>query len=238
MIIFTNPSQNTNTTFSLPDVDNMQIHQIGGEFYDSNIYVIQSEKSIVLDCGTGQRHEKILKNLKDVIDPSKVNKIVLSHRHYDHTGGAEGLQEALEAELLVHETAAEALRSGDEVTTAASAFGMSFPKLEVTALSEGDEIDLGDVNLKVLHIPGHSICSMALWEESSKTLFSGDTVYTDGGIGRWDLPTGDGPELMVSLNRLKDMDLSNLYPGHGPSSEGDGNKHIALGVRSAQMYGL
>jgi glyoxylase-like metal-dependent hydrolase (beta-lactamase superfamily II) len=216
----------------------MKIHQIGGQFYDSNIYVIQSEKTVILDCGTGQRHDKILNRLKEIIPPSEINKIVLSHRHYDHTGGAQALQKALEGELLVHETAAEALRNGDSQTTAASAFGMTFPKLEVTALKEGDEIDLGDVKLKVLHIPGHSICSMALLEEKTKTLFSGDTVYTDGGIGRWDLPTGDGPELMESLKRLKEMDISNLYPGHGPSSEGEGNKHIALGVRSAEMYGL
>jgi glyoxylase-like metal-dependent hydrolase (beta-lactamase superfamily II) len=216
----------------------MKIHQIGGQFYDSNIYVIQSEKTIILDCGTGGNHEKILKNLRDIINPEDIGTIVLSHRHYDHTGGAESLQKALDSKILVHETATEALRNGDDVTTAAAAFGKSFPKLEVTALNEGDEIDLGDAKLKVLHIPGHSICSIALLHEDSKTLFSGDTVYTDGGIGRWDLPTGNGMELFASLARLGNMDISNLYPGHGPSSESGGNKHIALGVKSAQMYGL
>jgi glyoxylase-like metal-dependent hydrolase (beta-lactamase superfamily II) len=215
----------------------MKIHQIGGQFYDSNIYVIQSEKTIILDCGTGQNHEKILKKLSDTVDPKIINTIVLSHRHFDHTGGAEGLQKALDAELLVHKTAADPLRSGDDITTAASAFGKDFPKLEVKELNEGDEIDLGDVKLKVLHIPGHSICSLALFEESSKTLFSGDTVYTDGGIGRWDLPTGDYKQLVESIKRLTEMDIQNLYPGHGPSSEGEGNKHIALGLKSSQMWG-
>ncbi len=216
----------------------MEIRQIGGQMYDSNIYIIRSEKAIMLDCGTGGRHDDVLKNLKAIMDPKDIDTIVLSHRHYDHTGGAESLQKALNAEILVHETAAEALRTGDDVTTAAAAFGKSFPKLEVTALKEGDEIDLGDAKLKVLHIPGHSICSMALLHEDSKTLFSGDTVYIDGGIGRWDLPTGEGAELMVSLKRLNEMDINDLYPGHGPSSKGEGNAHIALGVKSAQMYGL
>lgn len=216
----------------------MEINQIGGQSYDSNIYIIRSEKTILLDCGTGGNHDKVLKNISDIMIPKDINTIVLSHRHYDHTGGAEHLQTALNAEIMVHETAADALRQGDDVTTAAAAFGKSFPKLEVTALKEGDEIDLGDLKLKVLHIPGHSICSMALYDEESKTMFSGDTVYTDGGIGRWDLPTGDYTALLSSLKRLNDMDITNLYPGHGPSSKGEGNKHIALGLKSAQMYGL
>ncbi len=215
----------------------MEIKQIGGQFYDSNIYIIKSEKAVLLDCGTGGNHKKVLSNIKDTMDPRKIKTIILSHRHYDHTGGAEALQSALDAEILVHETAADALRQGDEVTTAAAAFGKSFPQLEVTALKEGDEIDLGDIKVKVLHIPGHSICSMALFEEGSKTLFSGDTVYTDGGIGRWDLPTGNYSELVESLNRLNRMDVSNLYPGHGPSSEGDGNRHIAMGLKYANMLG-
>jgi glyoxylase-like metal-dependent hydrolase (beta-lactamase superfamily II) len=216
----------------------MDIIKIGGQFYDSNIYIIRSEKTILLDCGTGGNHDKVLSNLKEKVDPEDIKTIILTHRHYDHTGGAEALQKALDAQLMVHETAADALRQGDEVTTAAAAFGKSFPKLEVTALKEGDEIDLGDLKLKVLHIPGHSICSMALFENESKTLFSGDTVYTDGGIGRWDLPTGDYPQLLESLKRLDDMDITNLYPGHGPSSKGEGNKHTALGLRSAKMYGF
>jgi glyoxylase-like metal-dependent hydrolase (beta-lactamase superfamily II) len=217
--------------------DNMEIHQIGGQFYDSNIYIIKSEKAVLLDCGTGGNHDRVLSKLKDIMNPEDMNTIVLSHRHFDHTGGAEPLQKALNAEILVHETAADALRQGDDVTTAAAAFGKSFPKLEVTALNEGDEIDLGDVKLKVLHIPGHSICSMALFHEKSKTLFSGDTVYTDGGIGRWDLPTGNYEGLLSSLKRLSQMDITNLYPGHGPSSKGEGNKHIALGLKYAQMLG-
>lgn len=218
--------------------DKMEIYQIGGQFYDSNIYIIKSEITILLDCGTGGNHDKVLGELNEKADPKDIKIIVLSHRHYDHTGGAEPLQKALNAEILVHETAADALRQGDDITTAAAAFGKSFPKLEVTAIKEGDELDLGDCKLEVLHIPGHSICSMALFERESKTLFSGDTVYTDGGIGRWDLPTGDYPQLLSSLKRLNDMDITNLYPGHGPSSKGEGNKHTALGLKSAQMYGF
>jgi glyoxylase-like metal-dependent hydrolase (beta-lactamase superfamily II) len=143
----------------------------------------------------------------------------------------------LNAEIVVHEKAAQALREGDDITTAARAFGCSFPRLEVKTVKEGDVIDLGDEKLEVLHTPGHSICSMALIHVKSKTLFPGDTVYTDGGIGRWDLPTGNHEELVASLKRLSELDITNLYPGHGPHSEGDAGRHLAMGLRNAEMWG-
>ncbi len=215
----------------------MRIHQIGGVFYDSNIYVIMAKNPIVIDCGTGMRHSEVIRNLKNIIEPKKIERIVLSHRHFDHTGGAKALSEALDAELLIHENAAEAMRQGDDITTAASAFGKSFPKHEVKEIKEGDVIDCGEVELEVLHIPGHSNCSIALYDSETKTLFSGDTVYTDGGIGRWDLPTGDYQQIVASIERLTKMEVVNLYPGHGPSSEGEGARHVLLGLKYAKMWG-
>ncbi len=215
----------------------MEVHQIGGTFYDSNIYLIKDEKSIIIDTGTGSHHREVMKKLEDILNPKKVDTIVLTHRHFDHTGGAENLQSALDADLLIHESASDALRQGDAVTTAAKAFGKTFPKLEVKAIKEGDVLDLGNVKLEVIHTPGHSICSIALYDNNTKTLFPGDTVYCDGGIGRWDLPTGNYKELLASIRRLSNMEVKTLYPGHGPFSENDGNRHISLGLKYAELWG-
>lgn len=215
----------------------MEVYQIGGTFYDSNIYLIKEKKPIIIDAGTGAHHKEVMKNLNDIINPKLVKTIVLTHRHFDHTGGAEFLQSALDAEILVHETAAEPLRKGDDITTAACAFGKTFPKLEVKAIKEGDVLDLGDVKLEVLHTPGHSICSIALYDKATQTLFPGDTVYTDGGIGRWDLPTGNYEQLVASIRRLSTMEVKTLYPGHGPFSKNDGNRHISLGLKYAETWG-
>lgn len=215
----------------------MEIHQIGGSFYDSNIYLITAEKPLIIDTGTGSNHDKVLKSLRGIMDPKRIDTIVLTHRHFDHTGGAESMQAALDAEILVHESAVPALSGGDDVTTAARAFGKKFPKLEVKSLKEGDVLNQGDVEFEILHTPGHSICSIALYVQNIKTLFSGDTVYTDGGIGRWDLPTGNYKELVTSLKRLSEMEVKGFYPGHGPFSEKEGARHIELGLKYAESWG-
>ena len=93
------------------------------------------------------------------------------------------------------------------------------------------------MKFEVLHTPGHSICSIALYDKNTKTIVSGDTVYTDGGIGRWDLPTGNYEELVASVRRLSNMEVRALYPGHGPFSKSDGNRHISLALKYAESWG-
>ena len=65
-------------------------------------------------------------------------------------------------------------------------------------LKEGDEIDLGDYFLKVIHTPGHTSGSICLLEDNKRYLFSGDTVFKDS-IGRYDLPSGNFEDLKQSL---------------------------------------
>ncbi|MCL2067405.1 MAG: MBL fold metallo-hydrolase [Treponema sp.] len=70
----------------------------------------------------------------------------------------------------------------------------------------------------VLHLPGHTKGSIALWDKEGKNLFSGDTLFKSG-RGRTDLPGGDEDEIFDSLNRLFQMDGDiRVFPGHGPST--------------------
>jgi len=83
-------------------------------------------------------------------------------------------------------------------------------------LAEGDRVGLGDgdLQLSVLHTPGHTPGSICLLGEG--VLFSGDCLFA-GGIGRVDLPGGDERAMLASLRRLAELDPRLLvYPGHGP----------------------
>jgi glyoxylase-like metal-dependent hydrolase (beta-lactamase superfamily II) len=83
--------------------------------------------------------------------------------------------------------------------------------------SEGDIIVAGDVELAVLHTPGHSPGSISLVADGA--VFSGDTLF-QGSIGRTDLPGGDHASLITAVRNklfLLDDDLA-VYPGHGPAT--------------------
>lgn len=90
------------------------------------------------------------------------------------------------------------------------------PGAEPTALvADGDVIDLGDRRLEVLHIPGHTPGSIALWEPATGLLFSGDTAYVDARLGFEDLGAAEG-----SLRRLAELPVTRVHAGHDRSFDG------------------
>lgn len=81
-------------------------------------------------------------------------------------------------------------------------------------LQGGDVIDLGDRSFEVLHLPGHSPGSVALWDEADGALFSGDVVY-DTGLLLDELDGSSIPDYVDSLLRLRDLPVRVVYAGHG-----------------------
>jgi glyoxylase-like metal-dependent hydrolase (beta-lactamase superfamily II) len=137
----------------------------------------------------------------------------------------------LNAPLYAYKDDALALISGDRNTTCADEFGIRPQKLTVKVLNNDNVIDCGDSKLQVIHSPGHTTGSIVLYDKDSKSLFSGDTVFADGGVGRWDLATGNFNALLKSVKKLTRLDVHALYPGHGRCCEEDGNYHIKLGLK-------
>lgn len=84
--------------------------------------------------------------------------------------------------------------------------------------------------LEVIETPGHTTGGICLYDQVTGSLFSGDTVFAEG-IGRTDFEGGDINQLRTSLNKLKKLDIKDLYPGHGPNVEGSGKESIIKGLR-------
>ncbi|MCE5295767.1 MAG: MBL fold metallo-hydrolase [Euryarchaeota archaeon] len=192
----------------------MPVRFISGTYYDSNIVVVTGERPFIVDAGTGMHSKTVIELIKKALEGARPEKLVLTHRHIDHVGGAADLSEHFDLEVLMHEIDAPSVEEGDLRSTAADAYGCKLKKLKVTHLKDGDKISNGDSDYSVIHTPGHTSGSISLFNDESGVLISGDTVFV-GGVGRWDLPTGNREELGRSVKTLLSMKPKDLYPGHG-----------------------
>jgi hydroxyacylglutathione hydrolase len=181
-----------------------------------NCYVVGDEdtrRAIVIDPG-GDADD-----LAAVIAEQRlvVTTIVATHAHFDHILAAERLRSLTGAPFLLHDADRPLL---DWMQESGRLFlGVELPPPpEVDApAAEGDRVVAGDVELEIVHTPGHSPGSISLIAPDA--LFSGDTLFA-GSIGRTDLPGGDTQALLsVVRSKLFTLDESLcVYPGHGPAT--------------------
>lgn len=138
--------------------------------------------------------------------------ILLTHGHYDHTGGAAELAAAWPK-------AAVYLHKADYLAPDARLFPLRTQVSGVKHYDEGDVLTLGGLKLQVLSTPGHSQGSVTL--RCGGVLFCGDTLFA-GSCGRTDLSGGSMEQMMASLRRLGALE-GNLHvlPGHMESSDLD-----------------
>lgn len=209
----------------------MKVHYIAGLGYDSNVYLLEDEDPIVVDTGTGMYSDATLETVSRIVPLRKVGRIVLTHCHYDHLGGAAAFQKATGGRIYLHEAEAVPIMSGDSSLAISEMFGEKPRQLDLEPLKTGQKLRCGSAELEVLHTPGHSPGSIVLHDQKSGSAVVGDTVFCDGGVGRWDLPGGDLGQLISSLKRLEKLGLKNMYPGHGSYAEGDAPQHLRLAAK-------
>lgn len=211
----------------------MKIHVITPMAMDGNIFLIEDEGFILIDSGTGAHTIRQVEQIRNIMGDSgrpeneqNISALILTHLHFDHSGGARQFKETFDCEVFIHEKELQALREGDSVATGATMFFASQPSVNAQPLDLSVTLVTGKASFQILETPGHSPGSISLYEEEAKTLISGDTVFPAGGIGRWDLAGGNYQELMKSIKRLSQLDVSDIYAGHGPVVRGGGNRNI------------
>ena len=201
--------------------------------FDSNMYVvIGSERTALIDTGTGFQVDATIKEIKKILGGRKLDYVILTHRHYDHVGGLRGIIKAFSPALYAGPEDAKPLREGDSESTLGTKFGGSIDAMEVTDFKEGDKLDLGGHVLTPFYTPGHTIGSICVLDETTGAMFSGDTVFVDG-VGNTMHPTGSEKMLIESLKKLSTIQFDGLYPGHGPVVQKDGMRFVTKGL--AQM---
>ena len=203
-------------------------------FFESNVWHVRgTERDLVVDTGNG------IGDLRAELEPlvgARPIVAVATHDHFDHIGGlhafderwchtadADGIREPEGLALMRTD-----FRAGleDEIRW----FGYEPPELVITAvpgegfdvsgwrtpateptrlLEEGDVVDLGDRSFEVLHVPGHTAGSIALWDPAGWLLFTGDTAALDD-----PLYAEDEDAFATSLRRLRALPVEFVCAGH------------------------
>lgn len=188
-----------------------------------NCYILASgENSQALIIDPGDEVRKI----RQILDKHKLKPhlIINTHGHYDHIG----CDDKFGVPVYIHRQDL-ALLKGPQLNLSAI-FALSYQvKSKIKALDEKDTLGLDDIQLKVIHVPGHTPGGIALLmiKPMDKILFTGDSLFCQG-IGRSDLAGGDESLLIKSIKEklLTLSDDTVIYPGHGPSSTiGEEKKH-------------
>jgi len=213
----------------------MKISCLYGIGYDSNIYIIPGKNPSIIDCGTGLFINDVYEEIKKYIDPKQIKQIILTHEHFDHCGGVKKIFEKTgkKAKIFAHENASKKIEKGE--SEFAKMLGGEMPKMPVDIkLKNSDKLIIGDEEFNVIHTPGHTPGCICLYNKKTKSLISGDTVFSYGSFGRYDFPGGDVNLLKKSIEQLSKLDVENLYPGHESIVEGNANEHIALSFKNSR----
>lgn len=175
----------------------------------------ETNKAAVVDPGGDVA--RLLEAIKEA--GVQVEKILLTHGHIDHAGGADELRLELGVKIEGPHRADKFLL--DSLIESAARFGMSGVRTVTPDrwLDDGDEVSVGGLSFKIITAPGHSPGSVVYFNADNRFALMGDVLF-QGSVGRTDLPGGDHATLLRSI-REKVLPLGDdvvFLPGHGNAS--------------------
>ncbi|WP_018249624.1 MBL fold metallo-hydrolase [Orenia marismortui] len=182
---------------------------------DVNCYIINDRNNVGLIVDPGGDKKKLINYIKD--NDIDLKAIVLTHYHYDHILAVEDLKAEFNLDVWIHEEDVEGL-SDAGINLSADRPVKNINIKADRALKDGENICIGEMDLEIIHTPGHTPGGICIKVEN--TLLTGDTLFK-GSVGRTDLFGGSYDKLLDSvINKLLPLDDNlRVYPGHYLSSK-------------------
>ncbi|MCR1783812.1 MBL fold metallo-hydrolase [Nocardioides carbamazepini] len=201
------------------------------------------ERDLVVDAGLGV--VSLREHLPSLFEHDPI--LVVTHAHLDHVGAAHEFDDRrMHAACEIDGALAASLRGPELARLMGQEWALPellvealpMPTYEVdeyaitaapatTELNEGDVIDLGDRQLRVLHLPGHTPGCVCLYDESDAALFSGDVIYDGELLDQ--LHESDIAAYVHTMRRLRSLEIEVVYPGHGDPFGGERMRDIIDG---------
>jgi len=206
----------------------------------SNSYLLGGTGGYLLvDTGMKGAADKIERQLRKInIEPTEINHILITHDHYDHTGGLEEIRKMTKAEVLIHEDELKDNSNNKNQSNLfyrvlVSIFGIITPEGKPEEKIKPDVILKGNMDLhelgyeaRIVHTPGHSPGSVCVITDEGVCI-AGDTLFNIFPGGHYPIIVFDRKKLAESYMNLEKENCSIFYPGHGePISSADFKKRI------------
>lgn len=191
-------------------------HAVLGEI-GTNCYVIVNEsvkRCIIVDPADQPESVGVMVE-KCGCEPAAV---LLTHGHYDHMTAAEAIKDKYNINIYAGDHEKDVLLQPDK--NLSGIMGRRQVSLKADRwLSDGDELELAGIKIKVLHTPGHTEGGVCYYIAEASALFSGDTLFAES-VGRTDFPTGSMGALINSIkNKLLPLpEETVVYTGHGDTT--------------------
>ncbi|GGM35986.1 MBL fold metallo-hydrolase [Dactylosporangium sucinum] len=216
--------------------------------HDSHVYLVDGGTDAVLvDAGCGLAADRIAANVRSCLGARQVSRILLTHAHADHAGGAADLARLLGATVMALPPAAAIVAAGDEDASGlriARRAGVYPPELRPAPVPvcplEADELAVGALTLGIHPTPGHAAghCCFSLADADadadadagSRALFSGDLVFARGRVAVLATPDTDLRALGQSLRTVAALRPDVLLPGHGAPVLREAHTHLRTAV--------
>lgn len=186
----------------------MEVFKLISNLLNSNTFILEKDNNvIIIDCGCE------VDVVKKYVKGKNVKGVLLTHGHFDHSAHCNEYAKEFHCKIYANENIKKTLT--DKVAIYSEDYSIINDLSCFEFVGDNCEINLGEFNVKCFHFPGHSHCSEGYVIEGC--LFAGDFLFKKS-FGRVDLKNGNKDDMLLSFDKIKDIDFSIIFSGHGEES--------------------